>query len=277
MLAPSVALWGDDGALAMSALIRAGLVGLVWLAAERLGGHRAGGLAALLWALSPLVAHFSAGVMSDAAGAAFVMLAFLAALRGRWVLVGLALGWCSWIRLIHPVFLGGMGRRRAAWTAAVLMLVPLALFQLAVYGRLSGYEGDGAEFSLSFVFGGTTLGGGGRAALWPNWQFFPGLLWGLRGGLVPLLPLFAGYEMFVRRTEASTRLAAWIVVANVAVYLPYHFQASRFVFPAACLVIVFAAAGVVRLVDEVRASRRERVDVGSPGLADTPCQGSSVA
>jgi hypothetical protein len=266
MLAPFVSIWGDGGAKALSSALGAVLVGLVWLAALRLEGHRAAATAALLWCASPLVRDYGSDVMSDPAGAVFVMVGLLAALRGRWVVTGLALAWSSWIRLIHVVFLAALGRRPAAWLAAAGLLAPLVVFQLHTYGRLAGYGGAQAEFSWSHIFGGTPLQLMDSVSPWPNWQFFPGLLWGLRFGLVPMLPLFAGYELIVRRSEPAAQLAAWVVTSNVIVYLPYFYQAPRFVLPAACLVIVFSAAGVIRVVDSVRDTGDDRGDVPSPTL-----------
>ena len=216
-------------------------------------------MAAVLWSVSPLARDYSTEVMSDPAGAVLVMVGFLAARKGRWLVAGLALGLSSWVRLIHVMFVPGTGRHRSAWLAAAGVLAPLAAFQLLTYGRLAGYDGGEAQFSVAHVFGGTPLLFMDRPSPWPNWQFFPGLLWGLRGGLVPMLPLFAGFELAARRAEPSARLAAWVIVANVAVYLPYFYQASRFVLPAACLVIVFASAGSVRLVDNLRSG-----DLGRP-------------
>jgi 4-amino-4-deoxy-L-arabinose transferase-like glycosyltransferase len=271
VLAPFVGGWGHDGARAASIVIGAALLGSVWFAARRVADDRAAALAALLWMASPMVRDHSTQVMSDPAGALFVMLAFLAALRGRWLLAGLALAWSSWIRLIHAAFLFGAGRRGASWLAAVLVLVPLAVFQLRTYGRLAGYDGDEAQFAVSNIFGGTPLVFMDRPSPWPNWQFFPGILWGLKSGLVPLLPLLAGFELAVRRAEPAARLAAWIIVSNVVVYLPYFYQTARFVLPAACLIIVFAAAGAVRIVDRFR---DEHVHGGAAvGLTASPPAG----
>lgn len=257
VLAPFVWAGGDDGARAVSAVLGCILVVLVWAAAARIGGLRAAAVAAVLWIASPMLTDYSTEVMSDPVAAASVLVALLAALSGRWVWAGLALGWSSWCRLIHVVFLVGLGRRRHAWLAAAAVLVPLAAFQLQVYGRLAGYDGGQAQFSLDYVTQHTPLLFMDRPSPWPNWQFFPGILAGLEGGLVPLLPLFAGVELVARRGEAAARLAACVIAGNVAVYLPYFYQAARFMLPAACLVVVFAAAGAVRLVDHALADRRE--------------------
>ena len=77
-----------------------------------------------------------------------------------------------------------------------------------------------------------------------------------------MLPIFAGYELWQRRAEPAARFAAWTIVANVLVYLPYYYQAPRFVLPAACLVVVFAAAGAARLVDALGARRSDPVRRG---------------
>lgn len=269
MLAPFVAAAGDDGARAASVLIGGALTALVWWSAHRVAGARASALAALFWMLSPLLRDYATEVMSDPAAAAMVMLAFLAALADRWVLVALALGWSCWIRLIHVPFLLGLGRRPPAWLAAVLTLVPLAAFQLAVYGRLAGYAEDQAQFSVGNIFGGTSLLYMGRPSPWPNWQFVPGMLGGLRGGVVPALVVVAGYELWTRRDEAAARFAAWIIVANVLVYLPYFFQAARFMVPGACLVVVYGACGVVRLVDRVSSGRERGASRNAPGFEVT--------
>lgn len=259
MLSPFVAAWGDDGARAATILWGAALVGLVWLAAKRIAGDRGAAIAAILWSLSPMLTDYSTDVMSDPAGAGFVVLAFLWASSERWVLSGLALAWSGWIRLIHVVFLGGLLRHRRAWLAAALLLIPLGVFQLRTYGRLAGYDGGGAEFSLSHIGGPTPLMFFDRPSPWPNWQFFPGLLWGLQSGLVPMLPLFAGFEIFSRRSDPSVQLAGFVIVANVAIYLPYYYQAPRFVLPAACLVVVFAAGGIARVIDATCDGRRAEI------------------
>jgi hypothetical protein len=252
MLAPFVAAAGDRGAELAGILFGTALTGLVWLCSHRLGGARASALAAVCWMLSPLASDYATGVMSDAAGAAMVMLALLAVMAGRWVLAGVSLGWSCWIRIIHVPFLAGLGARPRAWLAAALVLLPLAIFQLEVYGRLAGYEGDQAQFALANIFGGTSLLYLDNSSPWPNWQFVPGMLMGLRGGVVPLLFLFAGYELWATRASAVARLATWVLVANVLVYLPYYFQAARFMLPGACVVLAFGACGVLRLVDTLR-------------------------
>jgi hypothetical protein len=256
LLAPSVAIAGDAGARATATAIGALLVAVVWFASRELAGDLAATIAGLLWVLSPMVRDYASDVMSDPAAAALVVIGVVAANRGRWVLAGLAWGGSSAVRLIHASFLPALGRRRAGWIAAAAVLAPLALFQLKTYGRLAGYDGSEAEFSLSHVLARTPLVVMSRQSEWTNLEFFPGLLFGLSGSLVPGLPLFAAYEMWTRRGEAVVAAAAWIVAANVLVYLPYYFQAARFMLPAACLMIVFASAGVVSLVRSLQAERQ---------------------
>lgn len=272
LLAPFVAAWGEGGARAASAVIGGLLVVSVWQLARVLGGHRAAALAAVLWTASPLVRDFSTDVMSDPAGALLVVAAILASITGRWMLTGLALGGSSWVRLIHVTFIVGVGRRRAAWVGAAVALVPLAVFQLRTYGRLAGYDGGEAQFSLSYVFDHTPLIVMTNPSPWPNWQFVPGLLWGLQRGLVPMLPIFAAVELVARRREAPARLAAWILLVNVLVYVPYFFQASRFVLPAACVLIAFSAAGMVRVVDRLREGDRPPASVELSSATATDAQ-----
>lgn len=264
MLAPFVAAAGDRGAELAGIFFGVALTGLVWLCAHRLGGARASALAALCWMLSPLASDYATGVMSDAAAASMVMLALLAVMAERWVLAGMALGWSCWIRLVHVPFLAGLGARRRPWLVAALLLLPLAVFQVQIYGRLAGYDGDQAQFSLANMFGGTSLLYLDTPSPWPNWQFVPGLLMGLRGGVVPLLFLFAAYELWAARAAPVVRLATWVLVANVLIYLPYYFQAARFMLPGACVVLAFGACGVVRLLDALSTRGTGDAVVGAP-------------
>lgn len=252
LIAPAVWVWGDGGARAMGIASGALLVVAVWALARQLGGDRAAFVAAAIWCASPMVSRFSTDVMSDPAAALFVVGGVLAAARGRWVVAGILLAWSTWVRIIHVVFLGGLGRRRKAWLAAVLVLVPLVVFQLAVYGRLAGYDGGQAGFSLGNVLAHTGLTFVDRPSPWANWQFVPGVLFGLSAGLVPMLPVLAAFEARAAWGDPAVRLGTWVVVANVVIYLPYYFQAARFLLPAACFVIAGASAGIVRIIDRVR-------------------------
>lgn len=253
LLAPAVMAFGDAGARAVSTVIGVCLVTAVWALARHLGGDRAAVAASTIWAFSPMVNNFTTDVMSDPAAALFSLCAALAAARGRWALAGLALAWSTWIRIIHVTFLGGLGRNRRAWAVAAVALLPLVVFQLAVYGRLAGYDGAQAGFSFDYVFERTGLLFVDRPSPWANWQFVPGVLFGLSSGLVPMLPVLAAYEAVRSWADPAVRLGTWVVLANVLVYLPYYFQAARFMLPAACFVIAGAAAGLVRAIDSVGA------------------------
>lgn len=239
LLAPLTYVAWPDSASALMMAIGAALCGLVWFSARVLGGWRAASVAAVVWSFSPMLRTTGQFIMSDAPAALLVMAALLAVIRGRWILAGLAIGGSSVIRLPHVLFTLASWRRSYLVSAAAV-LIPLALFQLATYGRLAGYSGSQAQFAPHYLWGDTLYLQITNPSSLPNWQFFPGTLLGMDGHLVPLLPLAASAELW-RRRDSVARFALAIVSINLGTYLFYFYQMERFLLPAACVLTVFAA------------------------------------
>lgn len=51
-----------------------------------------------------------------------------------------------------------------------------------------------------------------------------------------------GVEKLGHRPELDGLRGIAVIVVNLALYLPYFFQSTRFMLPAGCLVLVYAAA-----------------------------------
>jgi hypothetical protein len=97
----------------------------------------------------------------------------------------------------------------------------------------------------------------------PSWMFYPLLLAGIFWVFAPPLAGVLGFgEALVRRRTPVGRLALLILVGQLAFFLPYEYQAARFMAPAALTLTVLAAAAIPDFIERRRA--RE-----GPGEKDT--------
>lgn len=233
-----------------SVVFGAGLIAAIWWLGHRLGGARTATVAAVICVLSPMIWGSGRMVMADAPAALLVTLAVVAGSYGAWRVCGLLIACSGWVRLGHGLFLLALPRRTAVlW--CVLPLLVLAGFQFGVYGSLSGYPEEQASFSLSYLQEPLLRTSTATVATEPNWSIYPRWLLGGDGFLVPLLPVFAGWELWYRRREPTARMAAIVIVCNVVLYLPYFFQSERFLLPAVAMLVAYASAGIVRFVDRL--------------------------
>lgn len=245
------------------------LVGLIWWAAMRLGGPVAAASAATFCIFSDLIGESGMMLMADAPAALFVVGALVAAMHGRWGVAGGLIAASTWVRLVHGAFIATVWGRRRAFVSAVAGMIPLALFNLAVFGSLSTYRSEQAGWSFVAFREGVSLDG--QPATDPNWEYYLSMLGGRGRYLLPVLPVLAGVEMWRRRSDRVTWMAAGIVVINLASYAFYYFQSARFVLPSAVIIVIYSGALVGSLI-----TRREEparlVDVPLPTSRPWPRQ-----
>jgi hypothetical protein len=74
------------------------------------------------------------------------------------------------------------------------------------------------------------------------WVYFP-----------PFFPLFGVFALWRRRRELLGQLATLLIASNLCLFVFYFYQGARLVAPAAILLLVFSACG---LLDTLRAIRR---------------------
>lgn len=235
-----------------------GLVTMVWCIARRLGGPQAAIAAAVLCLASPLLADSGVALMADTPAALFAAAAVLAGAYGRWLIAGVLIAVSSWIRMVHFAFTVGLLEHRRAALVAVAGVVPLAVFNLSVFGSLSTYAPNQIGWSVTAFTEGISLDGFPAAD--PNWIFYPAVLLGRWGYLVPLLPVFAGLELWRRREEPVTYLAVAVVLGNLVAYAFYYFQSPRFVLPTAAVTVAYAAVWLGQAVPAIWSWGRSRVE-----------------
>lgn len=244
LLVPAAWVGSNAAMQATSLILGVLLVAAVWACARRLGGNVAATTAGVLILLSPLVRLAGTEVMADTPAALSTVLGLWAVAAGRERLAGLAMGAACWMRLDAVALLPGLGWRRALAVAATVVGTLVAV-QVALHdGNVLGYAGGQASFGLHYLWGGTVYESGSVRSALPNGEFYPSLLIGAGGWVMPGLGLLGGLGLWRRRAERPARLAAWVVVATVAVYLVYYFQSARFLLPAACALVVYAAVAV---------------------------------
>lgn len=237
------------------------LVVLVWWAAVHMGGPAAGIAAGLFCLLSGLIGEAGVLLMSDTPAAVLLVGALVASLHGRWALAGALMALSAWVRLPHALFILAAGVHRRMAFAMVAGLVPLATFNVVVFGSLSTYRSDQAAWSLSYLGQGLYLDN--TATPYGNGYYYSAVLGGAWRLLVPLLPVAAGVEIWHRRSEQAARFATGVVVLNTATYAVYFYQSARFVLPAAAMIIVYAAAWISRMVEDLRCTWEERSEQGN--------------
>lgn len=226
------------------------MVVCIWWAAYRMGGPFAAAIAAAFSTGSWMISGADSYVMSDAPAAALVAGAIVAATYGRWKLVGLLLAGSTSLRMGHAIF-ALASRRREVIVPIVAVGLALLAFNVAVYGRLSGYEPGRAEFALRYLWEPAFFEAIGQEGERLNAALYPQLLMGRWDMIVPLLPLLAGLEVWRRREDPVVRFGAGVIVLNVVLYLPYFFQSHRFMMPATVALVVLAACGTVRLLGQL--------------------------
>ncbi len=237
LLAPLTGSWWAMEAMTLA--IALGLVGAIWWAAVKLGDWRSGAAAGVLMLLSPGVVEGGAAVMSDRLGALLIVGALLALLYERPLLAGVLAGLSGWVRLVHVAFCAALPRR--AWPTAAVTVAVLVGWQLVVKGSLLGYDSEGASFALANITGPVSLEYAGNPSAISNLSYFPAVLIGFGHSLAPLMVIPAAVGLR-RWWSPAARFAVGVVLLNVVVYLPYFFQSTRFMLPAGCLLIVYAAA-----------------------------------
>lgn len=243
------------------------LVGLIWWGAMKLGGPVAAVSAGIFCIFSDLIGESGMMLMADTPAALFVIAALVTAMHGRWGLAGVMIAASTWVRLVHGAFIATMWGRQRAFLLGVITMVPLAVFNLVVFGSLSTYRSDQAGWSFVAFREGVSLDG--RPATDPNWVYYLSVLGGRWGYLVPLLPVFAGIEMWRRRSDRVTWIAAGIVLINLAAYAFYYFQSARFVLPAAAVIVIYSAVftGSILTRTAARGRRGRRPTRDSPTSA----------
>lgn len=219
------------------------LVALIWCCALRIAGWWAAAAAGVLIALSPLVTGQASLVMSDALAAALTAGALLALLHGRDRLAAVLIALSAWFRIMQAAFVLALPRK--VWITCALILAPLLLYNIVVNGSLTGYApGDTHYFQLANLTGPVWYDAFQVPSDVANWQLYPLILLGVRGGLVPGLLVLGAIGLW-RHWSSTSAFAVKVVVINVALYLFYYWQSPRFVLPAASMLLVYAATAVV--------------------------------
>lgn len=225
------------------------LLGLVWWAAKKIGGYTAAATAALMCVGSKQMLEHSRQVISDVPTTCLIVGALVAMLYGRELLAGVLMGYSVAMRLASAIFLPSLLPSRRAMVGAVLVLVPLAVFQMAVYGSLSGYGGSQAGFAVSALWEHHAMSVRGVVVdAGPNWMFYGKVLLGWGGWAIPGVALLGGWGMWLHRHERATRWAASVAALNVAGFLFYTLPAARFMLPTTALLTVYAGAAVAALL-----------------------------
>jgi hypothetical protein len=225
------------------------LVVLIWWAAVKMAGPVAGVAAAVGCASSGMLAESGVILMADTTAAAFTIAAVLAAMHDRWTLAGVMIGASTWIRLAHASFLVALWKRPWALVVGAATLVPLAAFNLAVYGSLSGYESGEAGWVLVAFTDGIALDT--RPADDPNWVYYLSVLAGRWGYVLPGVPVLAAIELWRRRTDRVTQMAVTVIALNLTCYAFYYFQSARFILPTVAILAIYASAAAARLVSHL--------------------------
>jgi 4-amino-4-deoxy-L-arabinose transferase-like glycosyltransferase len=269
LLAPAMWLTGGEfGAGVWVVLVCAlGGVAAVWALGLMTGGPASATAAVFLLALAPLHVRWSRAVMSDVPAATATTLLVLGGIlcvrrdarSFAWLALGAAAGLAALLRptctlLATPLGIATLatrepGRRLLAFgTGLVVGLVPTALYGLLRFGSplASGYgywvpaEFFGWSNAVNGPAGGGTTGNlafylrqlAGASTLYP----WPVALLGAAGLALAL------------RGHGPARMLAWLTLATtallLAIYVPFFWQADRFLLLALPLVTVLAALPV---------------------------------
>jgi len=247
----AVALWGLACSLAEIALVGC----LVW----RLGGQRAGALAALLLALVPVHAYLATNLWADApyafmqtAAVATLWLAIRKQQRAWLVASGLALGFVGWIKPEPAVVFGLVyaalalafypARRQLLWVlgaAAFTVVLNLGLFQLT-YGDPLYYVKTGSRNIQENFVQNEAPWGDHSASFYAQLMFRDGrAFW-----LLPLLSVVGLVSVWRAplQPHAGRFMAAWTLLLLLAFSLfPYSMSPWRFIPKQVNYALMFAA------------------------------------
>ncbi len=270
LLAPALWLTGGEYGSGVRVVFASALAGIatVWALGLVTGGPASAVAAALLLALAPLHVRWSQAVMSDvptATATTVLALAGIVCLRrassaGTWLALGAASGLAALLRATCAFVALPLGvallvrrepRRLLSFACGVALgLLPAALYGLVRFGSplAGGYEyWVAAEFFDRANLVDRPAGGGDGG----NLGFYLRQLAGL-GSLYPwpvALLAIAGCGVALRSGGAARLLAgitAGMMVALLAVYLPFFWQWDRFLLPLLPLVVALAAVTVGR-------------------------------
>ena len=282
--------WAHLGVQTGARLFAVALVVLTWAAALLLAGRSAALIAGLLLALTPFTASMGTVVMSDALGAVIAVGALCllcTQCRRRYTMAGLIAGFGVLIRFSGVAVLVALlfaarnrkDRMRAA-AGAMPGLATLGLYNTTAFGApwRQGYSTSGL-FSVGHAFA-RSLGGDGTfydktwfsIGRWtvpsgphigiPNVLLYLEVLVGRYWVFMPpLVILFAGMAVWARRDTEVARYGVGLLLASLAVFVPYAFQSGRFMAAPAMVAEAFAAAGISHLITwMVEAHRGQEAD-----------------
>lgn len=269
LLAPAMWLTAGEFGAGVWVVLACALVGIaaVWALGWMTGGPASAAAAALLLALAPLHVRWSRAVMSDVPAATVTTLLVLAGLRcvrrdagaRACLALGVAAGLAALLRptctlvaapLAVAIARGGAPvRRLAAFASGVAIgLLPAALYGLVRFGSplASGY---GYWVPADFFGWRNAIDGPAGGGATGNLGYYARQLVGL-GTLYPwpvALLAAAGLALALRR-PGPPRLLGWTTLATtallLAVYVPFFWQADRFLLPVVPLVATLAALPV---------------------------------
>jgi len=245
------------------------LVLLVYAVSVLAGNTPTARIVALVgFASSPLVFH-AYNFSPDILGALLVVMAYIAAGRGRWVWCGVCAGLAVWAKVYLAVVVlpAGLMVLAGGWRGVVTCvlgglaaLTPMLVLNAVLYGGpfITGYDLQAAVQPDGSI---TTRD---HYSLF-NQPMLPGLsrlLFNARLGAVPTAPLWTLWLVgvwFLWRAGERARAAAFAagIMANLLVFAPYEVwdateHGNRFLFPAFAL--GFAAQGP--FWESIRARRK---------------------
>lgn len=260
LLAPFTAFDLDRVAVAISVL----LVGAVWLVARHLGGDLSAAVAVLVLVSSETLRTQASFVMSDIPATLATVLALGAVTTHRNRLAGVLIGVSTWLRLANVAV--ALGLKRRGWVPFAAVILGLVVTKVA-WGW--GYAGDEAAWSPGHIWSVSGLQSP-QQERFANVIAYPAMLLGLEGELtVPGTALLAGLAVW-RRPERWFVLA--VVAGTLAVYLPYSYQAQRFMFAPVAMIAVYAGVWISDLVPHACGTGTDRH--AAPGAQTQPVGGS---
>lgn len=270
---------GETGLQVVNAVMASVTAGLVFLIGERMFGRRAGLLAGAFAAIAPNLFRSGITALADPLGLVLALAAVLLALGAeghppRWAVVGALIGAAHLAKYPHAIFLGAAmwallstGRRSCAAACAlgfVSAAAPAGAWRWVLYGSpfacAQAYHYAVESYSMILwdstvpafptVFaapiGDIALSVGAHAI---------DLLMGLRGLFALSIGLVAAIVW--RRHPGWSWQHRFVLAAAVGSFAVHAFtwsipplSGSRFLLPAFCLLLPFAAAGILRLFDE---------------------------
>ncbi len=252
LLAPVVAVGGRDALFWVTPLAAALLVWMTFVAGRALAGPLAGAMAAVLVAASPPVLYQAVQPMNDITTAALWMATFVALIQRRWTLAGLCCGLALLVRpnllplgIVAGLFVmrdSGLGIRSLKFAAGVL---PFALVVLWLNNELygsplrTGYGSPGRLFGFSVL--------STNASRYIGWLIETHTPF-------PLLA-FASPFVVAHEKRKDVGLGLGVILVTCFIYFLYtpfdHWSYLRFLLPAVTLMLVFASAAMVRVLESL--------------------------